>query len=160
MNYSDLSEETQLFLNKTMDIYSIIKDKSINRTVKDLINTKNYEFTKLDKKVLALFIAGLLVDGNLKEIFSQYDDIKLDNLFDFIGIKESDITPIEKEKYEEFFDKNIKLDLVTILKKKNWDNTINFVTPEVIVNALQFVSLSGSNILDYFAKNMMYQGVF
>ena len=27
MNYSDLSEETQLFLNKTMDIYSIIKDK-------------------------------------------------------------------------------------------------------------------------------------
>ena len=30
MNYSDLSEETQLFLNKTMDIYSIIKDKSIN----------------------------------------------------------------------------------------------------------------------------------
>ena len=152
MNYSDLSEETQLFLNKTMDIYSIIKDKSINRTVKDLINTKNYEFTKLDKKVLALFIAGLLVDGNLKEIFSQYDDIKLDNLFDFIGIKESDITPIEKEKYEEFFDKNIKLDLVTILKKKNWDNTINFVTPEVIVKALQFVSLSGSNILDYFAK--------
>ena len=135
MNYSDLSEETQLFLNKTMDIYSIIKDKSINRTVKDLINTKNYEFTKLDKKVLALFIAGLLVDGNLKEIFSQYDDIKLDNLFDFIGIKESDITPIEKEKYEEFFDKNIKLDLVTILKKKNWDNTINFVTPEGIVNA-------------------------
>ena len=96
MNYSDLSEETQLFLNKTMDIYSIIKDKSINRTVKDLINTKNYEFTKLHKKVLALFIAGLLVDGNLKEIFSQYDDIKLDNLFDFIGIKESDITPIEK----------------------------------------------------------------
>ena len=69
MNYSDLSEETQLFLNKTMDIYSIIKDKSINRTVKDLIDTKNYEFTKLDKKVLALFIAGLLVDGNLKEIF-------------------------------------------------------------------------------------------
>ena len=136
MNYSDLSEETQLFLNKTMDIYSIIKDKSINRTVKDLINTKNYEFTKLDKKVLALFIAGLLVDGNLKEIFSQYDDI----------------TPIEKEKYEEFFDKNIKLDLVTILKEKNWDNTINFVTPEVIVKALQFVSLSGSNILDYFAK--------
>lgn len=67
---------------------------------------------------MALFIAGLLVDGNLKEIFSQYDDIKLDNLFDFIGIKESDITPIEKEKYEEFFDKNIKLDLVTILKKK------------------------------------------
>lgn len=150
MNYSDLSEETQLFLNKAMDIYSIIKDKSLNRTVKDIIGTKDYEFTKLDKKVLALFIAGLLVKGNLKEIFSQYDDIKLDNLFDFIGIKESDITPIKDEKYEEFFDKNIKLDLVTILKERNWGNTINFVTPEVVISSLRHISLSGSNILEYY----------
>lgn len=152
MNYSDLREETQLFLNKAMDIYSVIKDKSLNMTIRDSFGRKDYEFTKLDKKVLALFIAGLLVEGNLKEIFSQYDDIKLDNLFDFIGIKESDITPIEDEKYEEFFDKNIKLDLVTILKERNSNNTINFITPEVIVKSLQYVSLSGSKILDYFVK--------
>lgn len=162
MNYSDLSEETQLFLNKAMDIYSIIKDKSLNRTVKDIIGTKDYEFTKLDKKVLALFIAGLLVEGNLKEIFSQYDDIKLDNLFDFIGIKESDITPIEDEKYEEFFDKNIKLDLVTILKERHWGNTINFVTPEVVISSLQHISLSGSNILEYYKDkyNLKSGGIF
>ena len=162
MNYSDLSEETQLFLNKAMDIYSIIKDKSLNRTVKDIIGTKDYEFTKLDKKVLALFIAGLLMEGNLKEIFSQYDDIKLDNLFDFIGIKESDITPIEDEKYEEFFDKNIKLDLVTILKERNWGNTINFVTPEVVISSLRHISLSGSNILEYYKDkyNLKSGGIF
>ena len=162
MNYSDLSGETQLFLNKAMDIYSIIKDKSLNRTVKDIIGTKDYEFTKLDKKVLALFIAGLLVEGNLKEIFSQYDDIKLDNLFDFIGIKESDITPIEDEKYEEFFDKNIKLDLVTILKESNRDNTINFVTPEVVISSLQDISLSGSEILEYYKDkyNLKCGGMF
>lgn len=150
MNYSNLREDTQLFLNKAMDIYSIIKDKSLNRTVNDIIGTKDYEFTKLDKKVLALFIAGLLVEGNLKEIFSQYDDIKLDNLFDFIGIKESDITPIENEKYEEFFDKNIKLDLVTILKERNWGKTINFVTPEVVIRSLQDINFSGSKILEYY----------
>lgn len=162
MNYSDLSEETQLFLNKAMDIYSIIKDKSLNRTVKDIIGTKDYEFTKLDKKVLALFIAGLLVEGNLKEIFSQYDDFKLDNLFDFIGIKESDITPIEDEKYEEFFDKNIKLDLVTILKERNWGNTINFVTPEVVISSLRHISLSGSDILEYYKDkyNLKSGGIF
>lgn len=162
MNYSDLSEETQLFLNKAMDIYSIIKDKSLNRTVKDIIGTKDYEFTKLDKKVLALFIAGLLMEGNLKEIFSQYDDIKLDNLFDFIGIKESDITPIEDEKYEEFFDKNIKLDLVTILKERNLGNTINFVTPEVVISSLRHISLSGSNILEYYKDkyNLKSGGIF
>ena len=162
MNYSDLSEETQLFLNKAMDIYSIIKDKSLNRTVKDIMGTKDYEFTKLDKKVLALFIAGLLVEGNLKEIFSQYDDIKLDNLFDFIGIKESDITPIEDRKYEEFFDANIKFDLVTILKESNWGNTINFVTPEVVISSLQHVSLSGSEILEYYGKkyDVIRGGIF
>lgn len=162
MNYSDLSEETQLFLNKAMDIYSIIKDKSLNRTVKDIIGTKDYEFTKLDKKVLALFIAGLLMEGNLKEIFSQYDDIKLDNLFDFIGIKESDIIPIEDEKYKEFFDKNIKLDLVTILKERNWGNTINFVTPEVVISSLRHISLSGSNILEYYKDkyNLKSGGIF
>lgn len=162
MNYSDLSGETQLFLNKAMDIYSIIKDKSLNRTVKDIIGTKDYEFTKLDKKVLALFIAGLLVEGNLKEIFSQYDDIKLDNLFDFIGIKESDITPIEDEKYEEFFDKNIKLDLVTILKESNRGNTINFVTPEVVISSLQDISLNGSEILEYYKDkyNLKSGGIF
>lgn len=162
MNYSDLNEETQLFLNKAMDIYSIIKDKSLNRTVKDILDTKDYEFTKLDKKVLALFIAGLLVEGNLKEIFSQYDDIKLDNLFDFIGIKESDITPIEDEKYEEFFDKNIKLDLVTILKERNRGNTINFVTPEVVISSLRHISLSGSEILEYYKDkyNLKSGGIF
>lgn len=152
MNYSDLSQETQLFLNKAMDIYLIIKDKNINKVVKDIIGTKNYEFTKLDKKVLALFIAGFLIDGNLKEIFSQYDDIKLDNLFDFIDIKERKIKSTENEKYEELFDKNFKLDLIGIIKERNFGKEINFITPEVIVSSLQFISLSGSYILDYFAK--------
>lgn len=160
MNYSDLSEETQLFLNKAMDIYSIIKDKSIKRNVEDIIGRKDYEFTKLDKKVLSFFTAGLLVDGNLKEIFSQYSDIKLDNLLDFIGIKESDITPMENEKYEPFFYKNMDLDLISILKNRNLGNKINFVTPEVIVKSLQFVSLSGSDILDYFARQHDVQKSF
>ena len=152
MNYSDLSQETQLFLNKAMDVYSTIKDKSLNKVVKNLIDTKRYEFTKLDKKVLALFIAGFLIDGNLKEIFSQYDDIKLDNLLDFIDINESDIVSIENEKYEEFFGKNFKLDLISIIKERNFGKEINFITPEVVVSSLQFVGLSGSRILDYFAR--------
>lgn len=160
MNYSDLIQETQLFLNKAMDIYSTIKDKSINKVVKDVINIKNYEFTKLDKKVLALFIAGFLIDGNLKEIFSQYDDIKLGNLLDFIDIKEHNIKSIEDENYEEFFEKNLKLDLISIIKERNWGKEINFITPEVVVNSLKFMSLSGSNILDYFAKKYELSGSF
>lgn len=152
MNYSDLNQETQLYLNKAMDIYSLIKDKNIIRLVKDIIGTKNYEFLKLDKKVLSLFIAGFLIDGNLKEIFSQYDDIKLDDLLDFIDVKKRDIKPIKNEKYDEYFERNFKLDIISIIKERNWAKDVNFITPEVIIGSLKFVSLSGSKILDYYAN--------
>ena len=152
MDYNQLRQETKIFLNKVMDIYSIIEDKIIIRSVKDAFDRKTHVVTKLDKKVLALFIAGFLVDGNLKEIFSQYDDIKLSDLLDFIGIKENDIISIPEDKYEEFYEKNLKLDLMTIIKERNPDKEINFLTPELIIKSLQYASLSGSPILEFFAK--------
>lgn len=147
INYSDLSEEIQLFLNKAMDIYSIIKD----RTITDVFDTENYKFTEFDKKELAFFIAGLLIDEEMKKISSKFNDIKLDDLLDFIGIKESDITPIENEKYEEFFDKNIKLDLETIVNENRKYKKINFITPIAII--LKFTYLgSDKNIINLYAK--------
>ena len=158
MNYNELSKETKLFLNKAMDIYSTIKDKNIIQNVKYLGYAKSHEFKKLDKKVLSLFIAGFLVDGKLKNILSQYDDIKLDELFDFVDIKESDITPIPEDQYEEFFEKNFELDLTSIIKERNALKEVNFITPEVVINSLHFVNLSGSNILDYFANKYNIEG--
>ena len=107
---------------------------------------------------MALFIAGKLVDGNLKVIFSQYDDIRLDNLFEFIGIQESEITSVEDRKYDEFFDKKIKLDLISIIKERYFGKNINFITPEVIVESLQNID-SSSDILDYFAEKYKLSGV-
>ncbi len=150
MNYSGLSEETQLFLNKAMDVYATIKDKKITRTIKESNGTINYDFTKLDKKVLSLFIAGFLVDGSLKQIFSQYDDIKLDDLFDFIGITESDITAIEAGKYEEFFNTNFKIDLINNTENRWGAYRINFITPEIIIGSFKFIHLHGSKILEYY----------
>ena len=152
MDFNDLNQETQLFLRKAMDIYAIITHKTLNTTVKGLIDTKNYEFTKLDKKVLSLFIAGFLFDGNLKELFSQYDDIKLNNLYEFAGIKTKNIPAFTDEKYDEYFEKHFQLDLIHIIRERNFDKSINTITPEVIVNSLQYIHLSGSHILNYFAK--------
>ena len=69
MDYTELNKETKLFLNKAMDIYSTIEDKSIIKSVRYGFGKKEHEFTKLDKKVLSLFIAGFFADDcYLKEI--------------------------------------------------------------------------------------------
>ena len=61
MNYNDFDKDTQSFLNKAMDIYSIIKDKNICKRVKDTFDVIDYTFTRLDKKILSLFISGFLL---------------------------------------------------------------------------------------------------
>lgn len=150
--YNNLNDESKRFLNKAMEIYAVLKDKNLKKVLSTLyFHNVNYEFTELDKKVLSIFIASLLVDGNLKQIFSQYDDIKLNDLFDFVGITEGDIKALENDNYEDFFNENIKSDLISITHDQYSEKKINFITPEVILKSLQFVSLNGSKILDYFA---------
>lgn len=153
MDYTELNKETKLFLNKAMDIYSTIEDKSIIKSVRYGFGKKEHEFTKLDKKVLSLFIAGFFADDcYLKEIIYSYDEIKLDNLFDFINIKESDIISKLENQYQEFFEKNFKLLLIRLLRESYWDKKVNFITPEIIVRTLEYPSEIGTDILEYFAE--------
>lgn len=88
-----------------------------------------------------------------KKILLNYDDIKLDNLLEFIGIEESEIKPMQEEMYEEFFNENLKLDVITMIKNYfNSTNTqVNYVTPEVIINSMKFSDACGSKILEYYA---------
>ena len=116
-DYKKFNDKTKLYLNKVMDIYSLIMDKIIIQKVEKFHEKKYYTFTKLDKKVLSLFIAGFLVDEDIKNIYSQYDDIKLDDLLDFIDIKKNDIKELPDDKYEDFYKKNIQLDLINIIIK-------------------------------------------
>lgn len=46
--YENFDDETKEYLNKAMDIYSTIKDKEINKKVKDYVEYKEYTFSKLD----------------------------------------------------------------------------------------------------------------
>ena len=116
MNYNDLDKDTQLFLNKAMDIYSIIKDKDICKRVRYVLDAINYKFTRLDKKILSLFISGFLYGGNLTEICSDYDDIKVEDLLEFIDLEEAEIVPMKKEIYEDFFNKNLKIDILRMVR--------------------------------------------
>lgn len=152
MNYNEFRQETKLFLNKAMDIYSTIKDRNLNTVFKkNTLLLGKYKFSDIDKKVLSLFMAGFLLNGNLKEILSGYNDINLSTLLNFINIKKEDIIPIDNSKYEEFFNKNLKVDLTNIIKNYYANCNINFITPEVIVNSLSSSGLSNSKILDNFS---------
>lgn len=156
MDYSDLNEETRLYINKAMEIYSVIENKKISRYVTKLWKKQMYEFTKTDKKVMAFFIAGLLSEGDIKKIFSQYDDIKLKDLLDFIGIKESDIIPLEDNQYQSFYDEKIQLFLLTTLYNKI--SSINFLTPAIIIDSLRYSYECKSEVLDFFSSEYNITG--
>ena len=95
------------------------EEKALSGLLKDIF------FQSYAKKSTELVFVDSASTDATKDIFSEFDDIKLEDLLEFIGIKESDIIPIEKEKHEEFFNKNLKLDLVTIIKDGTWGKTIN-----------------------------------
>ncbi len=151
--YENFDEETKEYLNKAMDIYSTIKDKEINKTVKHLVTNKNYIFSKLDKRIISLYIAGFLLDNDLSKILEEYDDLKTSDLFDFIDIKEEDIKRLDKSEYSEIYDKNLKLDIMSIATKKASYYQFDVITPEIIFSCLRgATSINGSDIMNYFGN--------
>lgn len=160
MNYDEFNKETKIYINMAMDLYSIIKEKDIIQNVKHFGEKNNYQFTKLDKKILSLFIAGFMVDGNLKDILGEYDDIKLQDLLSFANIGTKKIDKLSDEEYSNFYQKYFQLDLAEIMKEKNRSYIINFITPEVIMSCLGGVKINGSDILNYFGNKFGIKGVF
>lgn len=152
MDYNNFNQKTKTFINKAMDIYSTISDMEIIQVVRDTATSKEYRFTKLDKKILSLFIAGFMVDGNLKDILEQYDDLKLKDLLDFIKISENEINKLSDNEYIDYYSKNFRLDMESIIKGKTLFYDINIITPEVIFWCLNQVSINGSDILNYFSN--------
>lgn len=159
MNYDEFNEETKVYLNMVMDIYSTIKNKEIVKNIKDIVKReKYYEFFKLDKKILSLFIAGFMIDGNLKDILSEYDDINLQDLISFVNIKE--IHKLPDDEYSDFYKKNFQLDLTSIIEEKKHFYSINFITPEVIMYCLGQVTPNGSDVLNYFCNTYLHNITF
>lgn len=152
MDYNNFSEETKKFINKAMDIYFTIKEKNIQKINPKAYNDK-YQFTKFDKKVLALFIAGFMVDGQLKNILEDYEDIRLSDLLSFINISENQIRKLDDENYSTFYSENFAKDFENIFKVVDGRRQINYITPKLIVSCLRFVNVNGSYILDLYASH-------
>lgn len=151
--YENFDEETKEYLNKAMDIYFTIRDKEITKIVSLLGDKKNYTFTKQDKKILSLFIAGFYTP-NLSQILEEYDDLRKSNLFDFINTKEEDIRNLEEKEYNDFYEKYMKSELMAISRNCLVYSKIKKVTSETIFLSLRGTgaSIHESDIMLYFAE--------
>lgn len=150
-NFDDLTEETQRYLKKVMDIYAAIEGKKL------VVN--NQELTLIDKKVISLFIAGFLIDSNLKNIVSQYD-IKLKDLLDFVKINEDDIIPFDSydmlskryKNYADYYNSVFKINLMDTVSKGTKKYDAYFLSPELIFFCLRHDEYCGSDVISKFGK--------
>ena len=157
-NYQELNAETKALINKAIEIYLTIKDKNINQIVPTIIESKQHTFTKCDKKVLALFTAAFLIKGAVNDIVDQYDELKLDDLLDFMKIHENDIKPLEIN-YQEIYEKEFRI-LVLSTVNQNMDYDIINLSAATILSFLCYSHCSGSEIIDYFIKKYTKKSSF
>lgn len=155
--YEELSEETVTFLKKAIDIYSAIKNREINKIVQlksFSFETTNYHFSDVDKRIISLFLASLLVDNGLNNILKKYDDIRKEDVFDFIELNPSDIKELSEDEYRVLYNQGFKSDLKSVVKEYSDAEifTCNEIKPEVIYLFQDQTSLN-SKILDYFFRN-------
>ena len=150
--YENFDTKTKLFLNKAMDIYSTIKNVSITKKFKYIGMPEYYTLSNFDKKILSLYIAGFLVNGNLKNILSDYNDLKVKEFLSFINLNEESIKKLKNNNYANFYFKNFESDLKSMGQKKSNTHIIKKITPEVIFCFFNSSIVLESNILNYLIK--------
>lgn len=167
MDYNDFDYETKMYFKKAMDIYSSVKNIDLIRNVKKFDGfVEEHLFGDFDKKILSLFAAGFLVDGNLEKMLSQYPDLNRESVLSFMCINEAFIDSIEDKDYEKFFNQNFKSDLERLVNHKElWDFCkIKTITPEVVMMLITSSSLTDchgkefDNILDFYAREYKVEG--
>ena len=150
--YENFDTKTKLFLNKAMDIYSTIKNVPITKKFKYIEMPEYYTLSNFDKKILSLYIAGFLVDGNLKNILSDYTGLKVKDFLSFINLNEESIKKLKNNNYANFYFKNFESDLKSMGQKKSNTHIIKKITPEVIFCFFNSSIVLESNILNYLIK--------
>lgn len=151
--YEKFSEETKKFFQKVMDIYANIEPLEIQKVVEKIgCDKQQYTLSRLDKKVFSMFIASFTTDIHLQSLLGEYDDIKKEDLFSFIGIKEEEIKPLESF-YLTYYNTKFKLDLFNMVEEDLDTYSISEITPEFIYYLLR-KNVAGSDVVAYFMDSM------
>lgn len=154
--YESFNEETKKFFQKAMDIYANIESLKIEKEVEKIGFDKHQcTFSRLDKKVFSMFMASFTSDTHLQTLLREYDDIKKEDLFSFIGIKEEEIKLFEGS-YSEYYNTKFKLDLFNIVEDELEDCSVLEITPEFIYYLLR-KSVAGSDVVIFFFESLKEQ---
>lgn len=154
MKYEKLDDETKSYINVAIEIYNVIEKKKILKTINSLTNDKVlYLFTDVDKIILSLFIAGMLNKGNVQKIFSKYEDIKLQDLLDFIDTDLKEIAPLEEAQYSKIYAEQFYTLIKFFIKEAYKLYDLKCITPELIISSLQLSGDKSYNILLYYSYN-------
>lgn len=153
--YENFDLETKQYLNKIMEIY--LNYLNMGEIVLDLDNSDEHKLLADEKLGVSIYLAAFFTEGNLNNVLSKYDDIRLEDLLYFFHINRD--VPEEKHDenfYKMFYDTFIKYYIENDMTKKI-DYNINKITPEVI-----FLSVRKLFVLHlfYVNKNKRTLGLF
>lgn len=152
-SYDNLKDDAKSVLNSAMDVYWHIKDTEIKKRVKDLYNNEEeYVFTKIDKKVISLYLACFLADTGLKEKLSEYSDINEKCILSFLGIEKENIKPLYHESYKPFYEMGFKNIIKDMLQRRPKFFETKKIDSQAIYFLMRDIKISGSNILNYLSR--------
>lgn len=144
--------ETKELIEKAIEIYYILNSKTCICDTWQVLKKEERALSSDDKIVLSLFLAGLLVDGEVQEMFTN-TGVTPKLVYDYLGVDKITPVPIEEVLYSYYYDKNFKNILYKILKDKNTltDGVANFI-PESLIASLPYKFSCGSDVVNWVFK--------
>lgn len=101
MEYDDYTDDIKKFINKAIDIYYLIKDNKIELK-------KN--ITSVDKKILSIFISGLIYNGEVDRILYDCIDFDYEDLLEAVKLNGKDLSDSKKDNgyYKNIYNTNFE----------------------------------------------------
>ncbi len=159
---SEVPSTTKELVLKAIEVYAVLRDKDLVCNVSELFSDSSESKTlnKIDKRCISLFLASLLVEGDIKRIMEDSQVTALP-VFNFLGINEKDVKSLTSNQYLKYYEEDFKLLLGKIKRSQGiqeFSKNQNF-HPEVIISNLAFGHIIGTNVIDWVYRDAKWEEI-
>ncbi|MCM1053121.1 MAG: AAA family ATPase [Ruminococcus sp.] len=134
--------------DKFMEIIPIETKKLVAKAIEVYQLFDYYKILKQnDRMALSFFLAGLLVDGEIKDIFENYN-IGARMVFDFLNQAYENPEELLPKEYEEFYNQFFQKYIYRIIDRQKELKSEEFLIPEVLVSTSCYKFDCESEIVD------------